>query len=171
MCLRNYNPEVINKYKNSTPKSVNLNFSNKINPAILYLYTLTFITLISCNMQKKSELTNNEKMEVPATNKTSKGIDIISGEIVEKALTNSLDIDKNQKEFYIRCSVQDYFIKFCESDISKEQLLKYFDPNKLINPITVKGKIVHGLLDTCPNKAYTKSRIGYYVVIYSIEDQ
>lgn len=50
-------------------------------------------------MQKKSELTNNEKMEVPATNKTSKGIDIISGEIVEKALTNSLDIDKNQKNF------------------------------------------------------------------------
>ncbi|MBK8737865.1 MAG: hypothetical protein IPL98_18870 [Saprospiraceae bacterium] len=30
---------------------------------------------------------------------------------------------------------------------------------------------MHGfVMDTCPNKAYAKSRGGYYVVIYSIEE-
>ena len=77
-------------------------------------------------------------------------------------------MDKNQKEYYIRCSVQDYFIKFCESELSKELLLKYFDPNKLINPITFKGKIVHGLLDSCPDKPNAESRTGYYVQISSL---
>jgi hypothetical protein len=120
-------------------------------------------------MQKKSDLTQSEKMEVPTMNKTSKGIDIISGEIVEKAIIHlNGEIDKNQKEYYIRCSVQDYFIKFCESELSKELLLKYFDPNKLINPITFKGKIVHGLLDSCPDKPNAESRTGYYVQISSL---
>ncbi len=68
------------------------------------------------------------------------------------------------KDLYLRCSIQDYFIKFCESDVTRSDLEKYIDRG-----ITVKMEILQGEWDNCSDQDYpVQSRVGTYVAIKEI---
>ena len=74
-------------------------------------------------------------------------------------------VETDQMELYLRCSIQDYFIKLCESNVAREDLELYLNKG-----ITVEMEIVDGEWDRCPGDPVVQSRIGKYVTIKSIVD-
>lgn len=84
-----------------------------------------------------------------------------SCQLVEKAFIKKNGQPSEHKELYLRCSIQDYFIKLCESDVSYEELKPYIGQG-----ITVKMTIEEGEWDICPDDpTEMQSRIGTYVTI------
>lgn len=88
-----------------------------------------------------------------------------SCQLIEKAFVKKNGQPTDIKEFYLRCSVQDYFIKLCESDITPEQLIPFVDQG-----ISVKMEVKEGEWDVCPgDEVEVQSRIGEYIVISEIK--
>lgn len=84
--------------------------------------------------------------------------------VIEKPFVRKNGEVSNFKEIYFRCSVQDYFIKFCESEVTKKQMKKYINKG-----ISVVMEIREGSWDICEDSPQEmQSRIGKYVVIHSI---
>lgn len=81
-------------------------------------------------------------------------------QLIEKPLTTrGADI----MELYLRCSVQDYFIKICESNVTEDELRKHLNEG-----ITVEMEIKEGELDKCEGDDEVQSRIGIYVTISKV---
>lgn len=94
---------------------------------------------------------------------------VITAPIVEKAFYNKAGKKMDFTEFYIQQSVQDYFIKFCESNVTRAELETAL--SKIDSPIktlTVKVEFKEGLWDSCGDYE-VQSRIGRYVVLLGIE--
>ena len=72
--------------------------------------------------------------------------------LIEKSTRDDNWNIKEGKDFYLRCSVQDYFIKFDESDVKKEDIA-----HRLNTPVTATFEIVEGYWDDCE-----KDRKGVY---------
>ncbi|MBL4667816.1 MAG: hypothetical protein JKY30_00950 [Flavobacteriales bacterium] len=122
-------------------------------------FTLILFTLIffACNNTKKT---------TPKTTSHTKTINTktTTCQLIEKEFTHKGGDLTEHKEFYLRCSIQDYFIKICESSITKEQLKPYINKG-----IEVKMEIKTGLLDHCEAiPEYAQSRTGTYVIITKI---
>ncbi|MBI2279267.1 MAG: hypothetical protein HYU68_01035 [Bacteroidetes bacterium] len=84
--------------------------------------------------------------------------------LVEKEFVNKGGYATDYKELYLQCSVQDYFIKICESNVTLEELKSYINSS-----IKIKMEIKDGRWDICSgDPAYAQSRIGTYVVIKEI---
>jgi len=117
----------------------------------LFIYIIPLL-LFSCNSyaQEKSNSTKN--------------ITTTSCQIVEKLFVNKLGHTSDHSEIYLRCSIQDYFIKFCESKVTHKKLEKYI--NKVI---TVTYEIKEGEWDRCKGEPDMQSRVGTYVTILSIK--
>ena len=62
------------------------------------------------------------------------------------------------KDLYLRCSIQDYYIKFCESKVKKEDIVSRID-----SAVTAEVEIVMGVWDDC-----VLGREGYYVRLLKI---
>lgn len=127
----------------------------KILPFIL------LVSLFSCSSQKETTLQNKElPKEMGLTESQT-----TSCQLVEKEFINKGGKVTEYKELYLRCSIQDYFIKLCESKVTRKELEPYINSG-----ITVKMEIKQGMWDHCdPNPAYAQSRTGTYVSILSIE--
>ena len=84
--------------------------------------------------------------------------------LIEKEFVNKKMKASGYKEYYLRCSVQDYFIKFCESSVTKKTL------EPLLNQgIGVDMEIFQGEWDSCPSDSFpVQSRTGYYAVIKNV---
>lgn len=90
---------------------------------------------------------------------------IYSCELIEKEFYNKSGKATGIRELYLRCSVQDYFIKICESNVTRKELEPYLDKG-----ITVEVEIKEGLWDHCSdNVAEVQSRMGSYIIIKSIK--
>lgn len=111
---------------------------------------ITIILLLLFSCKNTSEI-----------NKTSKSSNC---QLIEKDFTHKGGDLTEVKELYLRCSIQDYFIKFCESNITSEELKLYLNKS-----IEVEFEIKEGFLDHCEAiPDYAQSRIGTYVVIRKI---
>jgi hypothetical protein len=91
----------------------------------------------------------------------------MSGQLVKKEFTNKIGEGNGVYEYYFRASIQDYFIKFCESNVTKTEIdalnLSEFDTFK------VEAEIIEGEWDICPNDpAEMQSRIGKYIRISKV---
>jgi len=85
--------------------------------------------------------------------------------LVEKGFVNKRMKASGYKEYFLRCSVQDYFIKFCESEVSKKSLEPLLDKG-----IEVDMEIFQGEWDSCPSDSFpVQSRTGYYAVIKNVK--
>ncbi len=125
-----------------------------INPFLLFLYS-SILIFGSC---KNTQTTNN----IPVNEK--KASEYTSCQLVEKEFVNKGGKITEYKELYLRCSIQDYFIKICEGKITLKELEKYIDKG-----ITVEMEIKDGMWDHCSDDpAYAQSRMGTYVVIHKI---
>lgn len=82
-------------------------------------------------------------------------------QLIEKHFVNKAAKMQEWTELYLRCSMDDYFIKFCESNVSAKELRPYVGEG-----IAVKMEIRQGLWDHCnENPAYAQSRGGPYAIL------
>jgi len=99
---------------------------------------------------------------------SSDGFMIITAPVVEKEFISPKGESNGIIELYLRLSMQDFFIKFCESKVSEEELKKYIseDP-KDFRVGKFEIEIREGAWDHC-DEVVSNSRIGSYVVIMTI---
>lgn len=91
---------------------------------------------------------------------------VYSGQIVEKAFVKKNGSESKMTELYFRASVQDYFIKICESRVSYNDLKPYVGE---ISGVTVEAEIREGEWDICENDPVEmQSRVGNYIIIKNI---
>lgn len=123
----------------------------------LFVNTLFILFLLSCSNSKTASVADVREKSVES---------FYTCELIEKEFENKIGKSGGFKELYLRCSVQDYFIKICESKVTSEQLKKHLNSG-----IKVEMQIKDGSWDICE---YTleqqQSRIGQYVVITKIID-
>ncbi|CAG0951353.1 MAG: hypothetical protein HND27_02435 [Bacteroidetes bacterium] len=120
----------------------------------LVFYSLVLLTT-SCKVQKKENIPLREKdPNNPYT----------ACELIEIAFENKIGKIQPYKEYYLRCSMQDYFIKLCESSVKSDELKPFLNKG-----ITVEMEIREGLWDKCNSDfEQVQSRTGKYVVIKRI---
>lgn len=119
---------------------------------------LSVLVVVSCFNPNKKQIQKEDSMTTHQ---------ILNGQIVKKEFINKAGKPSGFYEYYLRCSIQDYFIKFCESNVTKKDIdalnLGEFDG------VSVEAEILDGTWDICPNDPQEmQSRIGQYVVIYKI---
>jgi hypothetical protein len=84
--------------------------------------------------------------------------------VVEKEAIMKNGQPTGRMEMYLRCSVDDYYIKFCESKVTRKELEPYLE-----NGVSVEMEIRDGYWDICPGYPQEMaSRVGKYVVIFEI---
>ena len=116
-----------------------------------------------------SALCSCSSTKVKHSENQSKSQKTITAPIVEKHFYNKVGEKMDQTEYYIQQSIQDYFIKFCESKVTREDLETAL--SKIESPIktlTVKVEFREGLWDSCGENE-VQSLIGKYVVLHGIE--
>ncbi|MFT4600764.1 MAG: hypothetical protein ACI857_000941 [Arenicella sp.] len=125
----------------------------------LYLILVPMV-MISCGSGKSNVMSGNKKAEV------NNGHAVYTGQVVEKEFYNKGGKAMGFSDTYLRLSVQDYFIKFCESKISKKDIedLKLGE----FGSIKVEAEIIDGEWDSCDPEAKVQSRTGNYIIIYAI---
>lgn len=90
----------------------------------------------------------------------------VNCQLIEKEFSNQAGHKTQQMEWYLRCSIQDYFIKLCESAIEERDLEPYLNKG-----ISVKMEIREGEWDSCSKEdLLSQSRIGTYVIIKRIKN-
>ena len=147
---------------------------------ILFAFVIFSFSANSCSEKENtSQVLQKVKTGIKMKEKTKQtdtdGRIIMSGLLVKKAFIMKNGKSPGFKEYYFRTSIQDYYIKFCESEIGKKELDKYSEQNSEQSimgdiPITFELKIVNnGLWDICEEDSqHQQSRMGDYVVIYRV---
>jgi len=131
-------------------KDKNLNKMKK-----LLLLFIIFSTFFSCKQSKDTNV---------VIKKNPSHAERISCQLVEKEFTHKGGKFTEFKELYLRCSIQDYFIKICESNVTSEELSLFLNKG-----IEVEVEIKEGFLDHCESiPEYAQSRTGTYVIIKNI---
>lgn len=116
---------------------------------------------------KKSPMKKNPKK---ADKLTAEGYQIITCEVVEKAFINKIGQKGNRKEFYLRRSVQDYYIKFCESELSESEFRAAWERESgFLKTMRLEVEFREGEWDNCEESTGTiQSRIGTYAIVHNI---
>lgn len=108
---------------------------------------------------------NNKTADVP----TEDGRYIISAPIVSKNFVMKNGKATEHSEYYVQRSIQDYFIKFCEGNVTVAELEKHLKKQTgEIKSLTLEIEIKDGMWDSCDNENLVQSRTGPYIVIYRI---
>ena len=67
-------------------------------------------------------------------------------------------------EIYLRCSMQDYYVKFCESRVARNDLEKLIDKSA-----TLETEIRDGEWDNCSGTPGSlQSRFGKYMIVLGV---
>ena len=126
--------------------------------------------ICSCGIAKNEQTSSEENQRIKqAHQKTDDGYQVVTAELVKKKFQNKIGAETDLEEWYLRMSVQDYFIKFCESDITPKQIEKALDQQEgLIKTLTLKVDFREGEWDICESHSPAQSRIGRYVVVKEV---
>lgn len=94
---------------------------------------------------------------------------IITAPITKSHKPDALGKPSAISEFYINRSIQDYYIKFCESSVSLQEFeSKYDSMTNLIITMRLEVTFKSGNWDNCPNHPVDGDRHGEYVVLHQI---
>ena len=121
--------------------------------------------LMACKGYKTTVMQNNKTPD-------QKGSD--SSYIISAPIVNQLFYKKNGEpvdiqEYYIERSVQNYFIKFCEGKVSKEEFESAFSKKSGdIKIMKMEVEFREGSWDICDGNREQQSRIGKYAVILKL---
>lgn len=130
---------------------------------ILLSISILLIFLVSCGTEKNVVI--NKKMD----QKLENGHIIIDAQIVELAFKMKNAKISSRTELYVRRSIQDYYIKFCESDVSKKEMeYEMTMKDGISESMTMEVEIKDGLWDSCYPDEMVQSRTGKYIVVYKI---
>ena len=133
-------------------------------PLTLFFIILWIFTSF-CSNQKEFVMAQKKKADVSSGKDTY----IVSAPIVAKRFVKKNGEVTDIKEYYLQRSIQDYFIKFCESDISREDLETHLaNDQSFIKTVKLEVEFKKGLWDVCDETEEVQSRVGEYVVIKRI---
>lgn len=140
---------------------------------VCILGTLLFLCSISCKtISPQTQAPQTDKTMHNKTKDFSSGDNtyIISAPISEKYFYTKNGVRTDKKEYYIQRSIQDYFIKFCESKVSKEDLQEAWDKEEgFMKALKLEVEFRKGEWDNCGNQEPApQSRLGDYVVVHKI---
>ena len=129
--------------------------------AIKIIPTLLFcLAIMACNsniMKLEKKLSSDES---PTR--------VVNVPVVEKRFVKKNGEITDIKEFYLQMSIQDYFIKFCESKVTEEELRERLaKDNSLIKSIPMEVEFKDGEWDRCGEEE-VQSRIGAYVIVHKL---
>lgn len=128
---------------------------------ILGILTFALLMLLntSCGVENKSM--NKSKSVL-----TSDNWEVVSVPVVEKHSETKNGKVTTHTDYYLQRSMGDYFIKFCESEITREEFEEEYAKSKddLVRAMTLEIQIKKGQLDDCLD-SQAQSRIGEYVVV------
>ncbi|MEL6254558.1 MAG: hypothetical protein AAFR87_21290 [Bacteroidota bacterium] len=136
----------------------------------LFIYLIAAcLLLFSCNKTPITESTMG-KYQKRADQKSGENRVIIIAEIVKKTFVNKAGKVTDKKEFYIRRSIQDYFIKFCESEVSSEELREAWEKETgFIKTLRIEVEFKEGNWDDCEKEEVElQSRVGEYAVLHRL---
>lgn len=121
------------------------------------IYLIFILTISACGVQIK-------KVE-----KLKPNIQIVKVPVVEKPFLKKNGESTDRKEFYLQMSIQDYYIKFCESKVKEADLKERLDRQTgLIKTLKLEVEFKTGEWDRCGEEA-VQSRVGDYVIILRME--
>lgn len=90
-------------------------------------------------------------------------------EFISKVSKNMKGETTTQEEWYVRMSVQDYFIKWCECGVKQEVIENLLSKQTgMIKTLEVDFEIKSGDWDNCDPNVIATSRTGSYVVINKV---
>lgn len=99
------------------------------------------------------------------TRRTKDGlVETLTGRLVaSNYVARNGKVQKDVLDYYLEASVQNYFIKFCESTVTKEQLQSHLNKG-----VSLEVIIKNGEWDSCaPHN--NQSRTGNYIRVLSIK--
>lgn len=131
------------------------------------LGSIVIVLCFACN-GSRSVYQKNDLMKREESKNEIK--DTISAPVVRKASMNKAGKSMGADDFYVQRSVQDYFIKFCEGNVSKDILERKLAEQKgLIKSLKMVVSFREGEWDSCPGQdEQVQSRIGNYIIIHEI---
>ena len=133
----------------------------------VYILALGFM-MCACGSTQEATPVKNKTADVP----TEDGKYIISAPIVSKNFVQKNGKVSEFSEYYVQRSVQDYFIKLCEGNVTVAELEKHLNKQKGdIKSLTLEIEIKDGLWDSCDHEEMVQSRMGPYIVIYRIVEE
>ncbi len=135
----------------------------------IYLVLLLSLSLLNISCSTYKETLSKPKTKDIITNAKKQ---IITAPVIIKNFTKKNGEITSKKDIYIRRSIKDYFIKFCESDITQKQLENHLSKIKEdIKTITLEVEFLKGYWTCYSNTSIAtmpQSRMGDYVIIYRI---
>lgn len=94
---------------------------------------------------------------------------IVTAPLVLKSFVKKNGELTDLKEWYIQRSIQDYFIKFCESKITRKELEDYLaQQGNPLNTAKLEIEFREGNWDICDDNELMQSRVGEYVIVHRI---
>jgi hypothetical protein len=90
-------------------------------------------------------------------------------EFVSKISNDAKGEKSIDEEWYVRLSVQDYFIKWCECGVTQKEVEKLLAKQTgMIKTLEVDFEIKSGDWDNCDPNVIATSRTGKYVIINNV---
>jgi len=121
-------------------------------------YLLLILFLFSCHNTAELKKSGEKKPQNPNQM-------VLTGQIIEKPFYKKNGQQTDLTELYFRASIQDYFIKFCESQVERVAVEPFID-----QALSIHAEIREGNWDICPtDPSEMQSRIGSYIIIQSIQ--
>lgn len=95
---------------------------------------------------------------------------LVTAPVIEKEVYSKRGEPTGRKELYLRLSMQDFYIKFCESKVKREDLQPMVTTDlEDMKTAQFEIEIRDGNWDQC-GEDDVASRIGKYVVVYNFKD-
>ena len=136
----------------------------RINQKIKGLIITCVIGIITFSCASPKDVNNKTESQ-----KTEGSKQIISAPIIVKDKVLRHGVISDEKELYIQQSIQDYYIKFCESAVSRKELEKYLETKSADIKVTkLEVEIIDGDWDICDDNLNSQSRTGKYMIIHRI---
>ena len=131
-----------------------------------------FISMLMGLLLTACESSTKQSTMIPKNKKpdqqTENNRRIISAPIVKSSFVKKNGEVADIKEYYISRSIQNYFIKFCESSVTKKDILEALEEKTgLIKTLTLEVEFRDGEWDRCGEEE-VESRIGEYVIVLRI---
>ena len=123
-----------------------------------YILVGLLIVISACGVSENSTMEKHNKEPL------SDSKNILGGILVEHPFSSKNGETSEIMELYLRCSVQDYFIKFCESSVTSDQLKPFLNKS-----VALEIEMKDGEWDNCLTEdVHVQSRIGKYLAVKGI---
>lgn len=136
--------------------------------ALYHFSKLNFVLLLLVGMSLSCSIRKEKEQSVYDT-PNPVAYTIITAPIVKKNFVNKAGRTTDHVEYYIQRSIQDYYIKFCESNVSIKELNEKLESIEGdIKALQLEVEFRNGEWDICDENHEAQSRIGEYAVILKI---